>query len=112
MDDDTLSSGIGFVAQAVQLLAVYMSIPLHYPLICLGSRTVVQDPISQIKGSKVFPLYARGVDRYRFDYGMFLLNKDIEQLMLENGIVVLDIGQTLPNLKNLLLTLSSDAPDQ
>lgn len=27
-----------------------------------------------------FPLYSRGVDRYRFEYGVFLLNKNIEQV--------------------------------
>ena len=25
-----------------------------------------------------FPLYTRGVDTYRFEYAVFLLNKDIE----------------------------------
>lgn len=25
-----------------------------------------------------FPLYSKGVDTYRFEYGVFLLNKNIE----------------------------------
>ena len=25
-----------------------------------------------------FPLFSKGVDTYRFEYGVFLLNKDIE----------------------------------
>jgi hypothetical protein len=25
-----------------------------------------------------FPLYSKGVDTYRYEYGVFLLNKDIE----------------------------------
>ena len=108
-DEDSISSALGYVAQVVNILAAYLGIPLYYPLRCIGSRSFVQDPISQIKGPKVFPLYSKGVDRYRFDYAVFLLNKDIEQLMLESGIIVLDLRQTLPNLKNLYLTLSTDA---
>lgn len=109
MDDDSMASALGYVAQATALLAAYLAVPLYYPLRCVGSRSLVQDPISQIKGSKIFPLYSKGVDRYRYDYALFLLNKDIEQLMIESGIVVLDIRQTLPNLKTLYLTLSTDA---
>jgi len=35
----------------------------------IGSR----DPAS-------FPLYVKGVDTYRFEYGVFLLNKNIEMV--------------------------------
>ncbi len=35
----------------------------------MGSR----DPTS-------FPLYVKGVDTYRFEYGVFLLNKNIEMV--------------------------------
>lgn len=109
LDDDHISSALGYVAQAVQLLAAYLTVPLYYPLRCVGSRSLVQDPISQMKGPKIFPLYSRGVDRYRFEYAVFLLNKDIEQIMLEYNIGVMELTQTLPNLKNIYLTLSSDA---
>lgn len=109
LDDDQISSALGYVAQAVQLLAAYLTVPLYYPLRCVGSCSLVQDPISQMKGPKIFPLYSRGVDRYRFEYAVFLLNKDIEQIMLEYNIGVMDLTQTLPNLKNIYLTLSSDA---
>lgn len=111
IDDDTTASALGFCASCLTQLAQYLSIPLHYPLRCLGSRSLILDQISQIKGPKHFPLYAKGVDRYRFEYAVFLLNKDIEQLMLENGISVLDLRQTLPNLKLLLLTLSTEIVD-
>ena len=29
-----------------------------------------------------FPLFSKGVDTYRFEYGVFLLNKDIEMVCL------------------------------
>lgn len=47
------------------------------------------------------------MERYRFEYGNFLLNKNIEQLMNAAGITVLDIRTTLPNLKNLIVTLTA-----
>lgn len=75
-----------------------------------------------------FPLFSKGVDTYRFEYGVFLLNKDIEmvaislsshalfltgahkflntQLMSERDLRALDMRHTLPNLKNLLLTVT------
>lgn len=54
-----------------------------------------------------FPLYAKGVERYRYEYAVFLLNKNIETLMQEANGRLLDLRHTLPNLKVLLLTLSS-----
>ncbi|CAG8585070.1 8819_t:CDS:10, partial [Paraglomus occultum] len=60
----------------------------------------------------LFPLFARGVDRYRFEYGVFLLNKNIEQLMNSQGLLVMDLRHTLPNLKYLILTLISTSSQQ
>jgi hypothetical protein len=72
-----------------------------------------------------FPLYPIGMDTYRFEYAVFLLNKDIEtvcatvdessaqktddllpKLMAEQGLRAIDLRHTLPNLKNLILTLT------
>ena len=57
-----------------------MGVPLHYPIQCLGSRSAILDLISVMRGPRAFPLYDKGVERYRFDYGVFLLNKNIEQV--------------------------------
>lgn len=57
-----------------------------------------------------FPLYSKGVERYRYEYAVFLLNKNVEVLMQEANIRLLDLRHTLPNLKVLLLTLSSPMP--
>jgi hypothetical protein len=38
-----------------------------------------------------FPLYAGGGDQHRFDYAVFLLNKDIEQVTLDlNGLMIVN----------------------
>ncbi|CAG8480071.1 3419_t:CDS:10 [Acaulospora morrowiae] len=60
----------------------------------------------------LFPLYSKGVDRYRFEYAVFLLNKNIEQLMNSQGLLVMDLRHTLPNLKYLILSLVSTSPSQ
>ncbi|PWN38680.1 hypothetical protein IE81DRAFT_96722 [Ceraceosorus guamensis] len=106
-DDDTCSSALGHVAQLVILLAHYLNVPNHYVIATAGSRAVIKDPISVMTGPRTFPLYAKGVEHYRYEYAVFLLNKDVEQLMNLNKITVLDIRHTLANLKNLLVTLTA-----
>ncbi|GAA5881701.1 hypothetical protein JCM3774_005341 [Rhodotorula dairenensis] len=106
--DDLASSALGYAAQVTQLLAAYLAVPVAYPITCRGSRSYLRDEISVMNGSRAFPLFAKGVDRYRFDYAVFLLNKDIEQLMFSQGLTVLDLRNTLPNLMTLILSLSYD----
>lgn len=107
--DDVVSSALGMVGQMVALISAYTDAPLHYPIATAGSRSVIQDGISVMSGPRAFPLYSKGVERYRYEYGHFLLNKDIEQLMNHAGITILDIRNTLPNLKNLIVTLTASS---
>ncbi|KAF7986225.1 hypothetical protein HWV62_38673 [Athelia sp. TMB] len=104
--EDAVATALGFAAQVVQLLAAYLSKSLVYPITCVGSRSLIRDGISAMVGPRMFPLFSKGVDTYRFEYGVFLLNKDIEMLMADRDLRALDMRHTLPNLKNLLLTLS------
>jgi hypothetical protein len=108
-NDDVVSSALGMIGQVVGLLSVYLDTPIHYPIATAGSRSIIQDSISVMSGPRAFPLYSKGVESYRFEYGVFLLNKNIEQLLNHFGITILDIRNTLPNLKNLLVTLSASA---
>jgi len=108
-DDDVVSSALGLISQVVVLMSVYLDTPIHYPISTAGSRSIIQDSISVMSGPRAFPLYSKGVESYRFEYGIFLLNKNIEQLMNHFGITILDIRNTLPNLKNLLVTLSASS---
>ncbi|KAI9667352.1 MAG: hypothetical protein M1821_000167 [Bathelium mastoideum] len=103
-DTDVVAAALGHAAQVIHLLSFYLSVPLPYPVQPYASRSTVSDPISIIKGneSREFPLYVKGAVRYRFEYGVFLLNKDIEILLNRFGLRIMDIRQTLPNLKYLL----------
>lgn len=124
---DTVAGALGHAAHVTQLLSFYLAQPLPYPLHPRSSTSTISDPISIIKGNtsntsykkspstpttsqnpfwnppldpqRTFPLFPARVPRFRFEYAVFLLNKDIE-LLLSNcfGIRVLDIRQTLPNL--------------
>lgn len=107
IDEESIASALGLVAQLVTLLSSYLSTPVHYPIATAGSRAVILDGISVMSGPRTFPLYSKGVESYRFEYAVFLLNKDIEQLMNCNHITLLDLKHTLPNLKNLILTLTA-----
>lgn len=96
--EDAVATGLGFAAQVVQLLAAYLSKSLVYPITCVGSRSLIRDGISAMVGPRMsvvpfiytmiqpsnyytrFPLFSKGVDTYRFEYGVFLLNKDIEMV--------------------------------
>ncbi|KAG0001504.1 hypothetical protein BGZ79_004573 [Entomortierella chlamydospora] len=112
LDEDSIAIALGFTCHLVTMLAHYLSVPLRYPLTPMGSRALVLDPVSLLVGPKEFPLYGKGQERNRFEYGVFLLNKDIEQLMNSQGLQFMDLRQTLPNLRYLMETLLTSSPTQ
>jgi UV radiation resistance-associated gene protein len=101
-DSPTVAAALGHVAQVVHMLSAYLSKPLPYPLNPRGSTSTVTDLVSGTTGETIYPLFSRGVARFRFEYGVFLLNKDIELLSNHIGLKVMDLRHTLPNLKYLL----------
>ena len=105
-NQDVTSAALGHVAQVVSMLSPYFSVILPYPISSHGSTSTIEDPLamsqSNANNPRTYPLYMKGVVRYRFEYGVFLLNKNIEILSNALGIRPLDIRQTLPNLKYLL----------
>ncbi|KAK4239280.1 UV radiation resistance associated protein [Achaetomium macrosporum] len=111
MTEDALSAALGLVAQLTDSLQYYLAVPLPYPIRPFGSRSIIRDDISQLPDTqREFPLYVpRGGSsaQFRFDYGWFLLNKDIEALCSSQGLKVVDIRHTLPNLKYLLYVCSA-----
>ncbi|KAK7734011.1 hypothetical protein SLS53_008006 [Cytospora paraplurivora] len=110
-EEDALSAALGHVALLTHHLQFYLSVPLPYPITYCGSRSYITDEISILKDPvRDFPLYLpRGgsAAQFRFDYGWFLLNKDIEALCAAQGLKVMDIRHTLPNLKYLLYVCSA-----
>ena len=105
-DKESVAAALGYTAHLVILLSQYLSVPLPYPIQHFGSTTIIEDPISVALPQRVFPLYPISA-AYRFEYGVFLLNKNIEFLMERHSLRMLDIRHTLPNLKYLLYVLTA-----
>ena len=112
-DEDALSAALGYAVLLADALQYYLGTPLPYPLTPRGSRASVRDDISLLpdvgphdRRAREFPLYLpRGgstAGHFRFEYAWFLLNKDVEALCAGRGLRVVDIRETLPNLKYLL----------
>lgn len=124
---ETLSAALGHTSHVLQLLSFYLGVVLPYPPHPRSSTSSISDPISVLNStngststtippiaasafvkadparssssSRIFPLFSKGAVRFRFEYALFLLNKDVELLLSTSfGVRVLDIRQTLPNL--------------
>lgn len=106
IDRELVAAALGYTGHLVYILSFYLSVPLPYPIKPHMSSTFIQDPVSSGLSRRTFPLYPVNV-QYRFEYGVFLLNKNIEVLMNRFGLRVLDIRHTLPNLKYLLYVLTA-----
>ncbi|XP_015170556.1 UV radiation resistance-associated gene protein isoform X2 [Solanum tuberosum] len=122
------ATALGYVAHVVTLIASYLQVPLRYPLRFGGSRSYIRDYAPSIEPSSSdlissssvstnsrpveFPLFLEGQDSTRAAYAVFLLNKDIEQLLNYIGGRSLGPRHVLANLKELLrIILSSEYID-
>ncbi|KAF6151888.1 hypothetical protein GIB67_010462 [Kingdonia uniflora] len=115
------ATALGYVAHVVLLIASYLGVPLRYPLRLGGSRSYINDyapstdPSSSDPSSNPilftnsrpteFPLFLEGQDTTRAAYAVFLLNKDLEQLLNFIGVQSLGPRNVLANLKELLRTI-------
>lgn len=119
VSEDVLSAALGITTLLTKHLQFYLSTPLPYGLSPYGSRSWARDDISQMTernaSRKEFPLYlpkgGSTAGQWRFEYAWFLLNKDIEALCASQGLKVVDIRHTLPNLKYLLYVCSAGSED-
>ena len=113
-DPDMIAAALGLVAHITELLSLYLSTPIPYPPTPHGSTSTIRDPISTTmpsQAARTFPLYQKGAVAYRFEYGAFLLNSDIELLMSRQGAKMVDLRHTLPNLKYVLTVLTAGKGD-
>ncbi|KAF3456571.1 hypothetical protein FNV43_RR01225 [Rhamnella rubrinervis] len=117
------ATALGYVAHAVSLIASYLKVPLRYPLRLGGSRSHIVDQAPSVEPSLSdsssntvlstnakhvgFPLYLDGQDTTKAAYAVFLLNKDLEQLLNFIGVKSLGPRHVLANLKELIRTIQS-----
>ncbi|KAK4553947.1 hypothetical protein LTR86_009123 [Recurvomyces mirabilis] len=117
----TISAALGHTSHLIHLLSFYLRLPLPYPLHPHSSTTTITDPLSLLKTTssttknyttqsslRTYPLFPQGVPRFRFDYAVFLLGKDI-QILVEEGFGgrVVDVRQMLPNLGYLFFVATA-----
>ncbi|GMY26799.1 UV radiation resistance-associated gene protein [Fagus crenata] len=116
------ATALGYVAHAVSLIASYLKVPLRYPLRLGGSHSYIIDyapsieptsdsslntELSTSKKHVEFPLFLEGQETTRAAYAVFLLNKDLEQLLNFIGVKSLGPRHVLANLKELLRNVQS-----
>jgi hypothetical protein len=108
---DVTAAALSHVAQVLSLLSPYLSVDLPYPMVVTGSTSTITDPLAihstAQNNPRIYPLFTKGVVRYRFEYGVFLVNKNIEILSNSLGIRPVDFRHTLPNLKYLLFVATA-----
>ncbi|KAG8530466.1 uncharacterized protein KY384_004969 [Bacidia gigantensis] len=103
------ATALGHAAHTTHLLSHYLSTPVPYPISPNGSTSTIYDPISTSlpsEAARTFPLYQKGAVAYRFDYGVFLLNSNIELIMSRQGARLIDLRYTLGNLKYILTVIT------
>jgi hypothetical protein len=109
--EDVTAAALGYVAHMVSLLSPYLSVVLPYPMKLNGSTSTIDDDLAMgipnHKSPRTYPLFMKGVVRYRFEYGVFLLNKNIEVLSNSLGLRPINVRHTLPNLKYLLFVATA-----
>jgi len=54
INEDSVATALGYVAQVLQLLAAYLGTNLLYPVTCIGSRSLVRDGISAMIGPRMY----------------------------------------------------------
>ncbi|XP_038618016.1 UV radiation resistance-associated gene protein [Tachyglossus aculeatus] len=103
-DDSSIAVALGYTAHLVSMISFFLQGPLRYPVVHKGSRSAIKDNINDKLADKEreFPLYPKGGEKLQFDYGVYLLNKNIAQLRYQHGLGTPDLRQTLPNLKSFL----------
>jgi len=103
-DDTDNSVALGWSAHLVTMISNLLGVPLRYPINANGSRSSVTDHVLDKIPDKdrEFPLFTKGKERVHFDYGVYLLNKNIAQLRWYCGESTQDLRPTLSNLHQLL----------
>ncbi len=115
MEND--AAALGDVAQMCVQLAAILDVRLRYPVCVCPSRSYIcdfhhvkptrgrgDDGASAKKLTKVeFPLFLEHpADRTKYTYGVFLLNKNLEQLLNAHGLRSAGPRHTLQNLRRIL----------
>lgn len=111
-DETMIAVGLGYACHLTLKISQILGLPLRHPMENRGSRSVIFDQVhSKLQdkdrefGNDRFPLYSKGRDKFHFNYGVFLLNKNISQMRFQCGMPTLDLRQILQNILTMLSKL-------
>ena len=77
-DEKDLSVGLGWVAHLTLMVSSLLGVPLRYPTLSEGSKSFIFDMLLDIPDrEKKFPLFPKGVESVKFEYGEKLALFDI-----------------------------------
>ena len=85
----------------MQAIAYYLGINLRYQAIQRSSRSCITDSVTRGE-EKTYPLFLKGQDKGYVEYAIYLLNKNVEQILSHMGIPILNLRATLENLRKAL----------
>jgi len=112
--DKASSIALGYAAHMVAKMSEYLDVPLRYPIVFKGSHSTIIDtyrPAGQYPDADTiseFPLFClSNKDRPRFAIAVFLLNKDVIQLLQAYNIPPHGPNNVLQNLHALITACSS-----
>ncbi|XP_067669465.1 UV radiation resistance-associated protein-like [Haliotis asinina] len=103
-DETMIAVGLGYTCHLTMMVSQFLDLPLRYMMVHRGSRSQIKDHIHTKLSDKDrdFPLYSKGKEKFQFNYGVFLLNKNISQIRFCCGLGTTDLRLTLPNFRTLL----------
>ena len=93
---------------------IFLDVPLRYPIRLMGSTTTILDevklfPDQDLKSGSItqgeFPLHLKNSSANewsKFEYGLYLLNKNLSQLRWNCNLITTDLRPTLHNLEEIL----------
>ena len=94
----------GWVAEMLVIFSSVLDVPLRFPIRLGGSNSSIGDPSAAAAvGGNVFPLYLKGADATRAEYGLFVMQKNLVQLRWACGLPSNNYKATLKNLYELIM---------
>jgi hypothetical protein len=100
---------LGWVAQLLAIFSSVLDLPLRFPVRPNGCTSTIFDKLQ--KDQPEFPLYTKGVDSTRTDYGIFLLNRNLAQIRTYCGLFTSDPRPTLHNLSEVMSLATGSTVD-
>ncbi|KAG5187050.1 hypothetical protein JKP88DRAFT_308087 [Tribonema minus] len=82
-EEEVVAAALAYATHLTSLLAKYLNVTLRYQLFCGASRSAVRDAVL---GTPAYPLFRRGAETERFERGVALLSRDVEQLLAARGL--------------------------